>query len=107
MHRKLTEGLLQVVTADELLALTVELEAAGSSSLDYAVLAGLAGSTAARYEPIKRALARLLVEACNENGWTIPFTQVTLHQAPQRGEQPADPPAGWGAGCRPTARLLE
>jgi hypothetical protein len=30
---------------------------------------------------LERALARLLVDVCNENGWVIPFTQITLHQS--------------------------
>jgi hypothetical protein len=31
---------------------------------------------------IRHAIQRILVDACNDNGWEIPFTQITLHQAP-------------------------
>lgn len=61
--------------------LAVEFEAAGSSSLDYAVLADFTGEAAQRYNAIQRLLQKLCVDVCNEHGWVIPFTQVTVHQA--------------------------
>lgn len=61
--------------------LNVEFSAAGASSLDYTVLADFTGEAAPRYNAIKRLLQKLCVDVCNERGWTIPFTQVTVHQA--------------------------
>lgn len=34
---------------------------------------------------IRHGIQRILVDACNDQGWEIPFTQITLHQAPGRG----------------------
>ena len=83
--KKLTEhmevGLRALLGADNLKNVTVELSEAGSSSLNYTVLADFNGAVAQRYAFIIRAIQRLCVDACNENGWNIPFNQITLHQA--------------------------
>jgi hypothetical protein len=71
---------------DDLVHLAVEFSNAGASSLDYTVLADFRGSIAQNYNKIQRLIAKLCVDACNENGWVIPFTQVTLHQAVVGGD---------------------
>lgn len=81
MYEKIREGLLDIVANEELLNLIVEFKTAGPSSLDYHILADFKGTIASRYDMLERALARLLVDVCNENGWVIPFTQITLHQS--------------------------
>ena len=81
MKQKLAEGLIETVSEEELKCLLVEFKEAGASSLDYMVFAELAGSAAPRYAALKRAMFRILVDASNENGWVIPFTQLTVHQA--------------------------
>jgi len=68
--------------ADGLNSLRVEFERANTSSLDLIVLADFDGNLANQYERLRRALQRWCVEACNEFDWEIPFTQITLHQAP-------------------------
>lgn len=65
-------------------SLKVEFANAGSSSLDLAIIADFDGELAARYEVFSRAMQRLAVECCQANGWNIPFTQITLHQAKAR-----------------------
>lgn len=72
---------------DLLRSLKVEFAEAGASSLDYAIIADFDGSLAARREFLARALQRLAVDCCNEQGWEIPFTQITVHQAdaPEEG----------------------
>lgn len=85
MRIKLESGLLDLVPADQIMSLRVQFTEASASSLDYEVIADLDGSTADQHENITRAISRLLVDACNENGWIIPFTQVTLHQAESHG----------------------
>ena len=67
--------------ADALVGLKVEFQTAGASSLDYAILADLDGSLAKDYDAVPRLIQRTCVEVCNDEGWVIPFTQVTLHQA--------------------------
>jgi predicted nucleic acid-binding Zn-ribbon protein len=73
---------------EKLLSLKVEFASAGASSLDYSIIADFDGSLAAKIQVIERALQRFAVEACNENGWEIPFTQVTLHNAFPTDEDP-------------------
>jgi hypothetical protein len=60
---------------------SIEFEEAGSSSLIYFVRVDFDGETAFDYAIQKRELARVCVDVCNEQGWTIPFTQLTLHVA--------------------------
>ena len=67
--------------ADKLLNLRVEFERANTSSLDLVVIADFDGELADLYNRLRRAIQRWCVEACSENNWEIPFTQLTLHQA--------------------------
>lgn len=66
---------------EKLVHLKVEFAAAGASSLDLAIIADFDGTLASKYQFLERALQRLAVDCCNENGWIIPFTQITLHNA--------------------------
>jgi len=59
----------------------VELVEAGDSSINYEVEADMSGENAHLYEDIQHEMARLLVEACNLNDWTIPFPQMVLHRS--------------------------
>lgn len=81
MQVKLRTGLLDVLEESELVEVDVEFKAAAASSLDYEVQIDVDGAAAAKYEDVERAAARLLVDACNENDWEIPFQQLTVHQA--------------------------
>jgi hypothetical protein len=81
LRQTLHDGLSAAVEAGELRHLRVELAAAGSSSLDLRVIAQFAGSAAPRYLQLERLVQALFVAACNENGWVIPFPQLTLHRA--------------------------
>ncbi len=67
--------------AEHLHNLRVEFEKANTSSLDLVVIADFDGTLAEIYGRLRRAMQRWCVEACNEHGWEIPFTQLTLHQA--------------------------
>jgi hypothetical protein len=67
--------------ADALISTSVEFQEAGASSLDYYVRVDLDGSCAFDYQAQARQLARFCVDICNEQGWVIPFTQLTLHMA--------------------------
>ena len=67
--------------AEQLLNLRVEFQEANTSSLDLVVIADFSGELADLYNRLRRALQRWCVEACTENNWEIPFTQLTLHQA--------------------------
>lgn len=81
LHAALNKELCQMVGAENLLNLRVEFRSANSSSLDYEVIADMHGSAARDYDRLQRAIQRICVDACNREGWVIPFTQITLHQA--------------------------
>jgi len=66
---------------DQLIHLAVEFCSAGASSLDYRILLDCQGGAAQNYNKLERLLAKLCVDAANEHGWIIPFTQVTMHYA--------------------------
>ena len=74
--------------ADDLKELQVEFKVASASSLDYLIYASMDGNSAAYYFAIGRLIQRSCVDICNQSGWVIPFTQITLHQAenPAPGE---------------------
>lgn len=62
-------------------SIVVEFKEAGSSSLNYSILANFSGRVARDYYKLSRAIQKIAVDACNKHGWTIPFTQITLHNA--------------------------
>lgn len=74
-------GLRKMLKGKGLRNVQVELAGAGDSSIDYEVEADIDGDFAHLYEDIEREMARLLVEACNHNNWTIPFPQMVLHRS--------------------------
>jgi hypothetical protein len=61
--------------------LTVEFKEAGSSSLDIVIWVGMEGSAARNYFSLERLLQKTCVQTATKNNWTIPFPQLTLHQA--------------------------
>jgi hypothetical protein len=67
---------------EHLLKMRVSFEEAGSSSLDLRVVADFSGEAANLYKIAPRLMQEFCVDVCNENGWTIPFRQLTLHVAP-------------------------
>ncbi len=67
--------------AEAVRAVAVEFHEAGASSLDYMIKADLTRVPAPRYGYIPRLIQSTCVDVCNARGWTIPFTQVTLHRA--------------------------
>lgn len=63
---------------DYLLNLRVEFSQANSSSLDITVIADFSGELGDLYNRLRRAIQRWCVDACTENGWEIPFPQMTV-----------------------------
>lgn len=62
-----------------MVSLQVDFQAAGSSSLDLAVIAEFKGEMAPQYYKLSRAIQRWCVDACTANTWEIPFPQLTVH----------------------------
>ena len=69
--------------AENVVSVVVEFASAGASSLDYAILADFSGEVSAKNAKLQRSIQRLCVDVCNEQGWGIPFAQITLHNADQ------------------------
>ncbi|MCB1230595.1 MAG: hypothetical protein KDN19_10030 [Verrucomicrobiae bacterium] len=78
---RLMQDLRELVDGDDIINIGVEFKEAGASSLDYAILADFSGNAASKYQKLHRAIPRICVDVCNEQGWVIPFTQITVHQA--------------------------
>lgn len=75
------QGLLQESFSGALIDVAVHFSKANTSSLDYKIIAAFDGSAACDYFAIQRTLQRYAVDVCNQRQWTIPFTQVVVHQA--------------------------
>lgn len=65
--------------AEYLEKFAVEFEQAGSSSLDLSLRFNLSGDAACFYYAIRRFIQSCAVNVCNEQAWTIPFSQLTVH----------------------------
>lgn len=83
MLQTLKEHLLKRIETEgylpDLVQLNVEFQMANTSSLDLVVIADFKGVQAPLYNRLRRAIQRWCVDACTENNWEIPFTQLTLH----------------------------
>ncbi len=73
-------------TEEEIEVVFASFREASTSSLDYIVVAKLAGGADDRRLPLQRALQKGCLDACNRNGWTIPFPQLTVHRAAAEDE---------------------
>ncbi len=74
------EKLRQESYGKALLSLSVYFEQANTSSLDYKIIASFEGGAASDYYAITRDLQRFAVDVCNQQQWTIPFSQIVVHQ---------------------------
>jgi len=66
--------------SENIVATYVALFRAGDSSLDYEIEADIGAGMGHLFESVEHALSRFAVECCSENGWTIPFPQMTVHR---------------------------
>jgi small-conductance mechanosensitive channel len=73
------ESLNDTPYAESIVRLNVDFHSAGDSSLNYQVMAEFKPEAARYHNRIKRRLQRACVMVCNEQGWGIPFPQVTVH----------------------------
>jgi hypothetical protein len=82
LESRLREALAHEGSEKDIMNITVAFAAATASSLDLHVLADFSGAAAPHYHILRSAIQRICVEACNDYGWNIPYTQITLHMAP-------------------------
>jgi len=80
-NEAITASLLHTYGRDAVRSIQTEFASASPSSLDYTVLADFDGSVSHRHAALQRKIQSICVDVCNENGWVIPFAQITLHQA--------------------------
>ena len=73
------QGLQKEIYGGSLVDIQVSFAQANASSLDYKIVALFDGKGAGDYYAITRALQRYAVEVCNQQGWEIPFSQLTVH----------------------------
>lgn len=92
LELRIREALASGGYLEHLSRLSVEFQGAGASSLDLVALLDMLGAAAPDYQRIVRLVQRTCVESCTENGWGIPFTQLTLHVA-REAEAPRGGPA--------------
>ncbi|MGD9419089.1 MAG: hypothetical protein Q7R22_009110 [Verrucomicrobiota bacterium JB025] len=81
LEERLEEELYKLAGREHVKSVRVEFASAGASSLDYEVLVDFDGVVAPRFRRMRRAIQRVCVDVCNERGWVIPFTQITVHEA--------------------------
>ena len=89
LHQYITQCIEKEGYADQLLNLRVEFSEANTSSLDIVVIADFKGHLGDLYNRLRRAIQRWCVDACTENGWEIPFPQMTLH-GPRTLQEPLE-----------------
>ena len=65
--------------AKDLLAVKVEFKEARSDSLDFSIMVDFGGKAARHYDRLTRLLPRIALETCDEQGWVIPFPQLTFY----------------------------
>ncbi len=81
LHAGLGIAFAEATFGDDLKDLQVEFKTAAASSLDYLIYASMDGNSAASYFAIGRLIQKTCVDICNQEGWVIPFNQITVHQA--------------------------
>lgn len=89
LQEKLQEELNKKSYAKDLLAVKVDFKEAQPTSLDFAILVDFAGKAARHYDHLTRAIPMIAVEACSDEGWVLPFPQLTFYPGtPTEEEQP-------------------
>ena len=79
--RALTTRLISEHGRDLIRSVKVEFASAAASALEFLVQVDCAGGLGSRMRQLERTIQRVCVEVCVAQGWVIPFTQLTVHQA--------------------------
>lgn len=75
------EGIRTAGFAEHVLDVLVDFSMANNSSLDYLVYVTMHSRIASSYFKVSRIIQQSCVKACIDNGWGIPFPQMTIHRA--------------------------
>ncbi len=79
LHQSIEKVLQQSELGQHVENILVEFQEAGASSLNYLIYVTMKGEAADCYFVLNRLLQRICVDTCNEQGWVIPFNQLTVH----------------------------
>ncbi len=77
MKEMLMEKLAGEGFKEDVTDLSVQFKEAGASSLDIMIIASFTGKVASSYGKLNRLLQQIAVETATQNGWGIPFPQIT------------------------------
>jgi len=80
LREAVQRSLVEVLGREQVHSVKVEFKAAGASSLDYVVLADFSGEAAQKHAALERMIQKACLEACNGEGWDIPFPQMVIHR---------------------------
>lgn len=92
---------------DQVEDILVEFQEAAASSLNYVVYVTMKGAAADSYFLLNRLLQRTCVDTCNEQGWVIPFNQLTLHLGSVSREAVKALAPQWSPELFPASRCAE
>ena len=81
LHKHIIKVLEEREYASDLIELIVDFKEAAASSLNILIFAKFKSEQAPNYFALSRLLQQAAVDACTKYDWSIPFTQITLHQA--------------------------
>ena len=81
LARKAEAMLIETFGKEKIVSVNAVFASAAASSLEFRIFATVIGELAPQFNVIQRMLQCAAVEASNEQGWVIPFPQLTLHQA--------------------------
>jgi hypothetical protein len=79
LHQSIKKGLQETEAGNHVEDILVEFKEAGASSLDYQIYVTMKGEGAEFYFALTRLVQKICVDTCNEQGWVIPFNQMTIH----------------------------
>lgn len=81
LQERMDKAYANYIKDEKVQAIVVKFDKANSSSLDVAVNFFCTGDLASKKIPLERDIQKNIVDFCNENGYTIPFNQLTVHMS--------------------------
>jgi len=81
LREHVLKGLVSLLGEKAISNVDVDLLRADDSAIVFEIETDISGAMASRYEDVERAVAALMVDAANVNGWAIPFPQIVMHRA--------------------------
>lgn len=79
LQKNITAAFAQTNIAEHVNGVSCSFKEAADSSLNMAIFVSLGHGAATWYYAAGRLVQRTAVETCSENGWEIPFPQLTVH----------------------------